>query len=441
LEVSAATSAAPAVPLDGDALIELSRANASRPLAQRRSTSFLAVGFFATAIGMLALPAHRGTSVVAVLICMFCYAIASRVRFEFGGVFAVPTQPIFVAMWFLVPPRMLPVVVCVSLLVAELPDLARRRTPLDHLALYVISSWFSVGPALVILLWAAHAPRWQSVPVYAAALGAQFLFDYVSQYLMARPVFGLSPIAQLRSVLPAFAVDTMLAPLGLLAAFSAYGRPWTLLLVLPVLLLFSTFARQRQRRIDNALELSSAYRGTAMLLGDVIEADDEYTGTHSRDVVDLVIAVADKLELASRDRRRAEFAALLHDIGKVKIPAEIINKAGPLDDDEWELMKTHTLIGEAMLGQIGGLLGEVGQIVRSCHERWDGAGYPDRVAGEAIPLEARIVCACDAWSAMTTDRSYRKARSHEEAAAELRASAGTHFDPRVVDALLDVLGV
>jgi HD-GYP domain-containing protein (c-di-GMP phosphodiesterase class II) len=428
------------VPLDGDALIELSRANASRPLAQRRSTSFLAIGFFATAIGMLALPAHRGSSVLAVLICMFCYAVASRVRFEFGGVFAVPTQPIFVAMWFLVPPRMLPVAICASLLLAELPDFVRRRTPLDHLALYVISSWFSVGPALVIFLWAAHAPRWQSVPAYAAALGAQFLFDYVSQYLMARPVFGLSPVAQLRSVLPAFAVDTMLAPLGLLVAFSAYGRSWTLLLVLPVLLLFSTFARERQRRIDNALELSSAYRGTAMLLGDVIEADDEYTGTHSRDVVDLVIAVADKLELASRDRRRAEFAALLHDIGKVKIPAEIINKAGPLDDDEWELMKTHTLIGEAMLGQIGGLLGEVGQIVRSCHERWDGAGYPDRVAGEAIPLEARIVCACDAWSAMTTDRSYRKARSQEEAAAELRASAGTHFDPRVVDALLDVLG-
>ena len=439
MEVSAATSAPSVVPLDGDALIELSRANASRPLAQRRSTSFLAIGFFATAVGMLALPAHRGTSVLTVLICMFCYAVASRVRFEFGGVFAVPTQPIFVAMWFLVPPRMLPVVICLSLVLAELPDFVRRRTPLDHLALYVISSWFSVGPALVIFLWAAHAPRWQSVPVYAAALGAQFLFDYVSQYLMARPVFGLSPMAQLRSVLPAFAVDAMLAPLGLLVAFTAYGRPWTLLLVLPVLLLFSTFARERQQRIDNALELSSAYRGTAMLLGDVIEADDEYTGTHSRDVVDLVIAVADRLELAPRDRRRAEFAALLHDIGKVKIPAEIINKAGPLDDGEWELMKTHTLIGETMLGQIGGLLGEVGQIVRSCHERWDGAGYPDRLAGEAIPLEARIVCACDAWSAMTTDRSYRKARSHEDAAVELRASAGSHFDPRVVDSLLVVL--
>jgi HD-GYP domain-containing protein (c-di-GMP phosphodiesterase class II) len=208
-----------------------------------------------------------------------------------------------------------------------------------------------------------------------------------------------------------------------------------------VLLLFSTFSKERQQRIDNALELSNAYRGTAMLLGDVIEADDEYTGSHSRDVVDLVVGVADRLELDPIARRRAEFAALLHDVGKVKIPAEIINKAGPLGDAEWEIMKTHTVLGEQMLDQIGGLLGEVGRIVRSCHERWDGTGYPDGLAGEGIPLEARIVCACDAWSAMTTDRSYRKARPDAEAAAELRRCAGTHFDPVVVDALCDVLGV
>jgi HD-GYP domain-containing protein (c-di-GMP phosphodiesterase class II) len=439
--VTAASTAAPTAPLDDDALIEISRASATKPLERRSSTRFLAVGFGVVALGAMALPAHRGTSALAVLVCVVCYTLASRVQFEFGGVFAIPTQPVFVAMWFLVPPRLLPLIVCASLLAGELPDFVRRRTPLNRLALYVISSWFSVGPALVVFLWATHAPRWSSVPIYVAALGAQFLFDYVSQYLMVRPVLHISARAQLRSVLPAFAVDALLAPLGLLCAFTAYGRPWALLLVLPVLALFATFARERQRRIDNALELSSAYRGTAMLLGDVIEADDEYTGSHSRDVVDLVLAVADSLGLEARDRRRAEFAALLHDVGKVKIPAEIINKAGPLDDDEWELMKTHTVIGEAMLAQIGGLLGEVGQIVRSCHERWDGRGYPDGLAGEDIPLEARIVCACDAWSAMTTDRSYRKARSVDDAAAELRASSGTHFDPQVVERLARVLDV
>ena len=102
-------------------------------------------------------------------------------------------------------------------------------------------------------------------------------------------------------------------------------------------------------------------------------------------------------------------------------------------------MKTHTVLGEQMLEQIGGLLGDVGHIVRSCHERWDGTGYPDALAGESIPLAARIVCACDAWSAMTTDRSYRKALTLDAATDELRRCAGTHFDPRVVDALVSVI--
>ena len=216
--------------------------------------------------------------------------------------------------------------------------------------------------------------------------------------------------------------------------------PWALLLVLPVL---RSLRRSRaSASIASTTRSSSrrAYRGTALLLGDVIEADDEYTGSHSRDVVDLVVSVADKLRLEPRERQRAEFAALLHDVGKVKIPAEIINKAGPLDDGEWELDEdAYDRSASSCWERIGGLLGEVGRIVRSCHERWDGNGYPDGLAGESIPLVARIVCACDAWSAMTTDRSYRKARPDAEAAAELRACAGTHFDPRVVDALLDVL--
>ena len=111
------------------------------------------------------------------------------------------------------------------------------------------------------------------------------------------------------------------------------------------------FAKERQQRIDHALELSAAYRGTAMLLGDVIEADDEYTGSHSRDVVDLALAVADRLRLDPRQRQQVEFAALLHDVGKVKIPAEIINKPGPLDEDERAVMMTHTVIGEQMLSE------------------------------------------------------------------------------------------
>jgi HD-GYP domain-containing protein (c-di-GMP phosphodiesterase class II) len=142
-----------------------------------------------------------------------------------------------------------------------------------------------------------------------------------------------------------------------------------------------------------------------------------------------------RLGLDERTRRHAELAALLHDAGKIRVPAAIIRKPGPLTPGEWAVIERHTIEGERMLEAVGGLLGEIGRIVRSCHERWDGDGYPDRLRSTEIPLVARIVCACDAFSAMTTDRPYRAARSVPDALAELRRCAGTQFDPQVVELL------
>jgi HD-GYP domain-containing protein (c-di-GMP phosphodiesterase class II) len=185
-----------------------------------------------------------------------------------------------------------------------------------------------------------------------------------------------------------------------------------------------------------AVELSGAYRGTALLLGDVVEADDAYTGVHSRDVVELCMSVGPVLGLDEDQLRKLEFTALLHDVGKIAIPKEIINKPGKLTDEERSIIETHTIEGEKMLERVGGLLGEVGRLVRSCHERYDGLGYPDGLAAQDIPIEARIVCCCDAFNAMTTDRPYRSALSLEDALSELRAHRGTQFDPSVVDCLL-----
>ena len=271
------------------------------------------------------------------------------------------------------------------------------------------------------------------------ALAAQFLFDFVHAATHARIALGISPRVFVRDLSIAWAVDAALAPIGYLAALAAADHAAALLLVLPLAALLRTFARERRTRIDHALELSHAYRGTALLLGDVVEADDSYTGSHSRDVVSLSVAVADELGLDARARRDTEFVALLHDVGKIGIPNEIINKPGPLTPEERALVETHTLIGEEMLDKVGGVLGKVGHLVRSCHERYDGGGYPDGLAGERIPLVARIVCCCDAYNAITTDRPYRAGRSAEEALAELRRCAGTHFDPRVVDALARVV--
>ena len=164
------------------------------------------------------------------------------------------------------------------------------------------------------------------------------------------------------------------------------------------------FAHERSQRLRSLLALGETYKGTALLLADVVTADDQYTGEHSRGVVGLALAVGDQLGLDAEQRRNLEFGALLHDVGKITIPKEIINKPGPLDPAEWASIKTHTLEGEKMLARVGGFMREVGQIVRSHHERWDGEGYPDGLSGAAIPLAARIISCCDAWSAMRTDR-------------------------------------
>ena len=116
-------------------------------------------------------------------------------------------------------------------------------------------------------------------------------------------------------------------------------------------------------------------------------------------------------------------AALLHDIGKVGIPDEILHKNGPLDAREWEIMRQHPVIGERIMRAIPGM-GSIARVVRHEHERWDGGGYPDGLAGEAIPLAARIILACDAYHAMVSDRPYRKAMSHHDAMAELTSNAG-----------------
>jgi HD-GYP domain-containing protein (c-di-GMP phosphodiesterase class II) len=250
---------------------------------------------------------------------------------------------------------------------------------------------------------------------------------------------GALPRLSVRLLGPVYLTDLCLSPVGLAIAFAQVGQPAAAVVVaLPLSGLLMFFARDRRARMAAAVELSHAYRGTALLLGDVVEADDAYTGSHSRDVVELVMAVGPRMNLDEDQLRRLEFAALLHDVGKIAIPNEIINKPGPLTDEERAIINTHTVEGERMLVNVGGVLAEVGRIVRSCHERYDGLGYPDGLAGTEIPVEARIVACCDAFNAMTTDRPYRAALPLREALGELRAHRGTQFDPQVVDALIEI---
>jgi two-component system cell cycle response regulator len=162
---------------------------------------------------------------------------------------------------------------------------------------------------------------------------------------------------------------------------------------------------------------------------------DRYTGEHSEAVIEISSAVARNLGCSSAEVEQVRSAALLHDIGKVAIPDEILHKPGPLSDEEWVLMKEHPVIGERILRVLPGL-GTVARIVRHEHERWDGGGYPDGLAAEAIPLGSRIIIAADTYHAITSDRPYRAARPHSEAVDELTRCAGTQFDPQVTAALI-----
>ncbi|MFL6028740.1 MAG: HD-GYP domain-containing protein [Gaiellaceae bacterium] len=423
--------------------VEQSRAMASSGRLRqraRRGSLTIAISFSAAAAALVAFAPHEHhPSLLTIGLLVGTYALATRVEFEVRTALALPTELVLVPMLFLLPVGYVPLFVVAGLLLGRLPDFARRRVPLDRALLIAPNAWHSLGPATVLAIYGDTTPKLENWLVYLAALGAQFVVEFACAASFDWYVNGVAPTTQLPYMGWAVLVDSALAPIGLAVALAAYEHSAAVLLVLPLLALLAEFARERRARIDHALELSHAYRGTALLLGDVVEADDAYTGSHSRDVVSLVLDVSDRLGLGSRERRDAEFAALLHDVGKIKIPGEIINKPGKLTDEEFGLIKTHTLEGEKLLSQVGGILGNVGRIVRSCHEDWDGTGYPDGLAGEDIPLVARIVRCCDAYSAMTTDRPYRKARPAHDAVAELWRCSGTDFDPAVVAALADRL--
>jgi HD-GYP domain-containing protein (c-di-GMP phosphodiesterase class II) len=432
--------------LDPDAqhAIDDRRARRSRSLAarERLGAGLLGGGFLAAAALMaLLFPAsERSPGPVVVALLVAAYALAFMLDFEVGTGSAVPTQVVLVPMLFVAPVGWVPLMVAAGIFIANLVEHWRGTIHLQRVLIRFANGWYVFGPALVLGLVGEAPPAISAAALYLGALAAQFAVDFASAAAHERLTLGISPRVQFRAMSLVWLVDAALASIGLAVAFAAVEEPYGFLLALPLILLLSVFARERQVRIDHARELSTAYRGTAFLLGDVVEADDAYTGTHSRDVVELTLAVADALALGARDRRDAEFTALLHDVGKVRVPKEIINKPGRLTPEEREIINRHTIDGEQMLEKVGGLLGEVGRTVRSCHERWDGDGYPDRLAAEDIPLIARIVSCCDAYNAMTTDRPYRAALPLDEAVAELRRNAGSQFDPLVVEKLLDVLG-
>ena len=187
--------------------------------------------------------------------------------------------------------------------------------------------------------------------------------------------------------------------------------------------------------IEDESETKTPQRDAIEALAVALLERDRYTGEHSEAVIEMSGAVARNLGCSQIEIERVKSAALLHDIGKVAIPDEILHKPGPLTPDEWKLMKEHPVIGERILRVLPGL-GTVARIVRHEHERWDGDGYPDGLKGPDIPLGSRIIIVADTYHAITSDRPYRAAASHAHAVQELSRCSGTQFDPDVTAALI-----
>jgi putative nucleotidyltransferase with HDIG domain len=190
-----------------------------------------------------------------------------------------------------------------------------------------------------------------------------------------------------------------------------------------------TFKSERER----TQQLTRSYMATVRALSNAVEARDAYTGKHAERVARYAIAIGRELGLPRPDAPEIEFGFLLHDIGKLAVPDSILFKPGPLTEDERALMARHTIVGAEIMRDIE-FLAEASKVVRSHHERWDGDGYPDGLAGEEIPLTARVFAVADVFDALTTDRPYRGALSFEQAHGMILEESGRHFDPAVVAA-------
>jgi HD domain len=428
--------------MDVEALVADARQRRPQAMSPRERlyAGVSAVAFLGVVALLDSVLPHRATHDAWVLaIAVLLYALGTRCLFEVSAGFAVPTQLVLVPIIFLAPLPLAPLLVALGYLLGRLPDFVLKRAHVDRWIHCFGHAWAVVPPVLIIGLLAPGPPSGKHVGVYALAVAGQFVAGVGEAVLGDRFISGTPVLENLPAAVWSFWITLLLTPLGFMLAAVAVDEPVMLLGVAPLYWLLHAFSQERKERLDAAQELSQTYRGTVMVLADVVEADDDYTASHCRSVVELCAAAGAELGLDAALMQEVEIAALLHDVGKIAIPGEILNKPTHLTEEEFELMKTHTIEGQALLERVGGKLARIGEIVRSCHERWDGRGYPDGLRGEEIPLAARIVFCCDAYSAMTTDRPYRRAMSAEDALEELRANSGTQFEPRVVDAVSAVV--
>ena len=310
----------------------------------------------------------------------------------------------------------------------------------------------AAGVVCWMLPWAEVPARW-FVPVVFAGIALLTVSVFATGGTHSHlPVLYLVIVVFTASILEfqtaiGVLISAILAaalPLVIRGWDSYYARSVVLLAASMVICAYIPGLVRKALRAENQLaerrrlELEASYLSTIEALAAALDAKDRHTEAHSRETASLARAVGQRLGLAEETLRFLEYSALLHDIGKIGVPGYILNKPGPLDDEETAIMREHPVIGERIVASVP-FLARIRPIVRAEHERWDGGGYPDGLSGEHIPIEARIIHACDAFQAMASDRPYRPARPRDWILKEIRAQAGLQFVPRVAQALLHVI--
>ncbi|MDA8221090.1 MAG: HD-GYP domain-containing protein [Desulfitobacterium hafniense] len=267
----------------------------------------------------------------------------------------------------------------------------------------------------------------KSILIYVVAAVIYLIINMTIVALVLGFVSNKAPLSiwmvNFRWALPNFMA---LVPLGFLLAllYKNWGPLGLILLFIPLLISRHAF----QLYID----MRENYLNTVEALVQALEAKDTYTSGHSARVGKLAVAVAEGIKMSEEKIEFLKYAAALHDVGKIGVSEAILNKEGELLDVEWEAIRNHPVIGQTIIKGIKFLF-DIGQVVRHHHERFDGKGYPDGIQGEEIPLESRIIAVADTYDAITSDRSYRKGRTHDEAIAELKRVAGSQLDPKIVE--------